>query len=171
MQAIVAVDKNWGIGYRGQLLVRIPADMKYFRQMTLGKVVVMGKETFLSLPGRAPLPERINIVLSEVREMGRKDLIVCTSLDELWQQLRSYPADEVFVIGGANVYAQLLPYCRAAYVTKIDCECPADRFFPDLDQAAGWEMVEEGPAQAHQVLQFRFTRYENKAWLDPEQKQ
>ncbi|NMC27816.1 MAG: dihydrofolate reductase, partial [Syntrophomonadaceae bacterium] len=87
MQAIVAVDKNWGIGYQGQLLVHIPADMRYFKQTTMGKIVVMGKETFLSLPGGEPLTGRVNIVLSEDRQFSDQDITVCANLGELWEEL------------------------------------------------------------------------------------
>lgn len=161
MQAIVAVDKNWGIGYQGQLLAYIPADMRYFKQTTMGKIVVMGKETFLSLPGGEPLAGRINIVLCEDRHFSEKDIIVCVNLGELWVELSHYPRQDIFVIGGANVYAQLLPFCQEALVTKIGAELPADRYFPELDEIPGWEMVEEGPVQFHQELSFRFTKYVN----------
>lgn len=167
MQAIVAVDKNWGIGYQGQLLAHIPADMRYFKQTTMGKIVVMGKETFLSLPGGEPLNGRVNIVLCEDRQFSDKDIIVCVNLGELWEKLRHYPQQEVFVIGGANVYAQILPFCQEALVTKIDAEFAADRYFPELDEMPGWELVEEGPVQVHKEWCFRFTRYVNHNCINP----
>ena len=162
MQAIVAVDNNWGIGYRGQLLAHIPADMRFFKQATMGKIVVMGKETFLSLPGGKPLSGRVNIILCEDRHFSDQDIIVCVNLGELWEELSNHPQQEIFVIGGANVYAQLLPFCQGALVTKINAEFPADRYFPELDEMPEWEMVEEGPAQFYGELGFRFTRYVNR---------
>ena len=120
MKAIVAVDLNWGIGYRGNLLQRIPEDMKFFKQMTLGKVVIMGRETFESLPGKEPLKDRINIVLSKDECFTNEKVTICRSLDELFYELKKYNSDDVFVIGGESIYTQLLPYCSEVYVTKID---------------------------------------------------
>lgn len=167
MLAIVAVDLNWGIGYQGELLMRIPADMKFFKENTRGRVVVMGRETFASLPGGEPLPDRVNIVLCEDRNFSDKDIIVCASLTELWAALQKYPSEEIFVIGGESVYAQLLPYCRDAYVTKIDEDYPADKYFPNLDEAEGWEMVDSGELCHHQNIGFRFTQYHNQRVIAP----
>lgn len=165
MQAIVSVDQNWGIGYRGSLLVRIPEDMRFFKQTTIGQVVVMGRGTFESLPGQKPLPERINLVLST---QNRTDagILLCHSLPELAEILRKYPQKQVFVIGGEVIFKQLLPYCRAVYVTKIRSTCPADRFFPNLDEAKEWVLAEVGPPKNHQGLEYNFTIYRNRQPLD-----
>jgi dihydrofolate reductase len=167
MLAIVAVDLNWGIGYRGELLARIPADMKFFKDNTLGKVVVMGRETFTSLPGGEPLPDRVNIVLCEDRNFSDKDITVCASLAELWGVLKKYSPEEIFVIGGESVYAQLLPYCCDAYVTKIKQDYPADKYFPNLDHAEGWEMVDSGELCHCKNIGFRFTQYHNHQVIAP----
>lgn len=161
MKAIVAVDQNWGIGYKGQLLARIPADMKFFKEKTLGKVVIMGKETFTSLPGQEPLKDRINIVLCEDKQFCDKKIIVCSSLDELFTELIKYPTDEVFVIGGENVYAQLLPYCTEAYVTRIENTYTADKYFRNLDDDECWKLVFTGEAQSHNNIQYSFTTFAN----------
>ena len=161
MKAIVAVDLNWGIGRKGNLLQRIPEDMKFFKQMTLGKVVVMGRETFESLPGKEPLKNRTNIVLSKNQKFTNENLTICRSLDELTQELKKYNFDDVFVIGGESVYTQLLPYCTEAYVTKVNKSHIADKYFCNLDEEQGWEAVSIGDLQIYKDIQFKFTKYLN----------
>ena len=120
MKIIVAADKNWGIGKDNKLLVSIPADMKMFRQETTGKVCVMGRKTLESFPGGLPLKNRINIVLTRNENYKVKDAIIVHSIEELMEELKKYPAEDVYCIGGDTIYKQLLPYCDAAQVTKID---------------------------------------------------
>ncbi|OPZ91571.1 MAG: Dihydrofolate reductase [Firmicutes bacterium ADurb.Bin419] len=161
MKAIVAVDLNWGIGCKGNLLQRIPEDMKSFKQMTLGKVVVMGRETFESLPGKEPLKDRINIVLSKEKKFTNEMLTICRSLEELAQELKKYNSDDVFVIGGESVYTRLLPYCSEAYVTKINKSYIADKYFCNLDEEQTWETVSTGTLQTYKDIQFKFVKYLN----------
>lgn len=161
MKAIVAVDANWGIGYCGDLLVKIAEDMKFFKQTTLGKVIIMGRETFESLPGKEPLKDRINIVLSTKAYSEDERITVCRSLEELSQVLEQYHTDDVFVIGGEKVYAQLLPYCSEAYVTKIENTYKADKYFVNLDKVAVWKPVACSDCKCHNEIRYRFTRYEN----------
>ena len=144
MKAILSADSNWGIGFKGRLLERIPEDMKFFKQTTLGKVVVMGRETFDSLPGRQPLKDRINIVLSRHGQFEDDRLIICRSMTELFLELEKYPAD-IFVIGGESVYMQLLPYCSEVYITKFNKAHEADRHFSNLDLDEDWtpEVIDE----------------------------
>ena len=130
MKIIVAADKNWGIGKDNKLLVSIPADMKMFRQETTGKVCVMGRKTLESFPGGLPLKNRINIVLTRNENYKVKDAIIVHSIEELMEELKKYPAEDVYCIGGDTIYKQLLPYCDAAQVTKIDFAYIADSYFP-----------------------------------------
>ena len=116
MNIIVAVDENWAIGYRGDLLVRIPADHKMFRNETIGKVVVLGRKTMDTFPGGLPLAGRTNIVLTRNPEYQVKDAIVVHSVEELLAELKNYDTKDVYVIGGDSVYSQLLPYCDTAHV-------------------------------------------------------
>ena len=120
MKIIVAADKNWGIGKDNKLLVSIPADMKMFRQETTGKVCVMGRKTLESFPGGLPLKNRTNIVLTRNENYKVKDAIIVHSIEELMEELKKYPAEDVYCIGGDTIYKQLLPYCDVAQVTKID---------------------------------------------------
>lgn len=161
MKAIVAVDLNWGIGYQGKLLERIPEDMKFFKGTTTGKVVVMGRETFESLPGKEPLKDRVNIVLSKNESFTNDQVIICRSLAELFAEIKKYPTDDLFVIGGESVYTQLLPYCSEAFVTKIEKKYTADKYFINLDQAQTWELTSMSGMNSSNDLKYRFLKYLN----------
>ncbi len=159
MKTIVNVDNNWGIGIGNELLNPISPDLKFFKEKTTGNVVVMGRSTFLSFPGQKALPNRVNIVLTTDKSWSAQDVIVCHSLEELFEQLKRYNTDTVFVIGGSSVYDQLLPYCDTAYVTKVDNSKPADKFFPNLDSMSDWELEYEGEEQDFKDIKFKFTTY------------
>ena len=160
MQAILSADKNWGIGNKNRLLVSIPSDMKFFRQKTTGKVVVMGRKTLESFPGGQPLKNRINIVLTGNRDYYVKDAVIVHTEEELSAELKKYKDEDIFVIGGESVYRMLLPLCDTVYVTKIDREFEADTFFPNLDEMEDWGMTEVSEEQTCFDLEFAFTKYE-----------
>ena len=162
MNLIVAVDKNWAIGLHNKLLVSIPADMKFFRETTMGKVVVMGRKTLESFPGGQPLKKRTNIVLTSDKNYKVKDAVVVNSVEALLEELRQYNDEDIYVIGGESIYRQLLPYCDTAYDTRIDMTYQADTFFEDLDESPDWEMVEEGDEQTCFDIEFYFTEYRRK---------
>ena len=162
MKAILSADKNWGIGYNNKLLVSIPSDMQFFRRMTTGKVVIMGRKTLESFPNGLPLKNRTNIVLTGNKGYQVKDAVIVHTYDELKEELKKYNADDVYVIGGGSVYRMLLPQCDTVLVTKIDRAFQADTFFPDLDAMDEWEMTEEGEEQTCFDLEFCFTKYERR---------
>ena len=162
MKAILAADKNWGIGYNNHLLVSIPSDMKFFRQTTTGKVVVMGRKTLESFPNGMPLKNRTNIVLTGNQNYQVKDAVIVHSEDELMEELKKYNTDDIYVIGGESVYRMMLPHCDTVYVTKIDRAFQADTFFPDLDEMDEWVMTEESEEQTCFDLEFCFTKYERR---------
>ena len=162
MNIIVAVDENWAIGYRGDLLVRIPADHKMFRNETIGKVVVLGRKTMDTFPGGLPLAGRTNIVLTRNPEYQVKDAIVVHSVEELLAELKNYDTKDVYVIGGDSVYSQLLPYCDTAHVTKIDRSYEADTYFPNLDASGEWEITAESDEQSYFDTTYQFLKYERK---------
>jgi len=141
MNAIVAVDNQWGIGKNNDLLFHLPADMKYFRQKTLNKVVAMGSNTLLSFPNSKPLKNRTNVVLFPGGEQ-RDDCIILQSLQEMKEHLAQYNSEDVFVIGGAMFYSTMLDYCDTVYVTKVDACGDAQVFFPNLDEREGWRLTE-----------------------------
>ena len=149
MNIIVAVDKNWAIGKDNKLLVSIPADMKMFRQETTGKVVVMGRKTLESFPNGLPLKNRTNIVLTGNKDYNVKDAIIVHTVEELLEEIKKYPSEEVYCIGGDSVYKQLLPYCDTAHVTKIDFAYEADSYFPYLDEMLEWKVTAESDEQTY----------------------
>lgn len=160
MNLIVAVDKNWAIGCRNKLLVSIPADMKFFRETTMGKVVVMGRKTLESFPGGQPLKNRTNIVITRDKNYKVKDAIVVTSVEEALEELKKYDEKEIYIIGGESVYRQFLPYCKTAYITKVDHAYEADTYFPNLDEMQDWKMTGISDEQTYFDLEYIFTRYE-----------
>ncbi len=162
MNIIVAVDKNWGIGNRGELLVSIPKDQKMFRQETTGKVVVLGRKTLDTFPQKQPLPNRTNIILTHDKNYQVKGAIVVHSVEELLSELKKYPSKDIYIIGGESIYQQMLPYCDTAHVTQIDHEYQADAFFPNLDEDPAWEMTAEGEEETYFDLEYRFVRYNRK---------
>lgn len=160
MNLIVAVDKNWAIGLKNKLLVSIPADMKFFRETTMGKVVVMGRKTLESFPNGQPLKKRTNIVLTRDKNYQVKDAVVVHTLDELLEELKQYAEEDIYVIGGESIYRLLLPYCKVAHVTKIDHAYEADSYFPNLDEMDDWEVTGISDEQTYFNLEYEFVRYE-----------
>lgn len=159
MKIIVAADKNWAIGNKGELLVSIPNDHKMFRQETTGKVVVLGRKTLATFPEGRPLKNRTNIILSHNASFTVKDAVVVHSVDELLECVKEYSTDDVYIIGGASIYEQMLPYCDTAIVTKIDTSYEADAFFPDLDKSPEWKIVSESEEQTYFDLEYNFVTY------------
>ena len=162
MNLIVAVDINWAIGNKNQLLVRIPNDHKHFREETTGKVVVLGRKTLETFPQGLPLKNRTNIILSKDRNYQVKDAIVVHSIEELLEELKKYADEDIYIIGGDSVYKQMLPYCDVAHVTKIDHEYEADAYFPNLDKDEEWEIVADSEEQTYFDIAYQFLKYVRK---------
>jgi len=159
MNAIVVVDKNWGIGCNNGLLFNLPADMAFFRKTTLNKVIVMGSNTLKSFPNGAPLKNRVNIVLYPEGER-RSDCVIVRSLDELFSELKKYPTEDIYIVGGAMFYKTMLPHCKKVYVTKVDADGNAQVFFENLDKAKGWKLSEESEKIIDNGYAIRFCVYE-----------
>lgn len=137
MKMIVAVDSQWAIGYKGKLLDHIPEDLKKFKEITSGKTVIMGRKTLESLPGGKPLPNRVNVVLTRDKNYSKKGVIVVNDIKTI---LDEYSNDDCYIVGGSELYSQLLNHCNTVYVTKIYYKYKnVDRFFPNLDNAIRWE--------------------------------
>jgi len=160
MNFIVAVSKDYAIGKDNNLLFNLPSDLKYFKQMTSGKVVVMGQNTYLSLPKR-PLPNRINIVLSNDYNFDDDNIIIVRSIDELFNKIALYPEDDVMICGGASVYNLMMDYCKTAYITMIDASVPADTFIHNLDKMNNWQLIKESEIMQENGLSFTFREYHN----------
>ncbi len=159
MKAILHADKEWGIGKNNDLMFSIPLDMKFFRETTINKVVVMGNNTLKSFPNGNPLKNRVNIVLS--RTASRDDCIIVRSFDELFAELKKYDSDSVYVIGGASIYKALLPYCSEVLVTKVDATGGADSFFENLDENSDWKLIYESDPMETNGYTIKFTTYKN----------
>lgn len=161
MNIIAAASRTWGIGKNNGLLFRIREDMRYFKEKTTGNVVVMGRKTLDSFPNGAPLPDRINIVITRNRGFSREGVTAVNSLDGLFEELEQYKDREVFVIGGGEIYNMLLPYCVKAYITRIDEDREADVFIHDFDADPSWKKTAAGEKQKSRTgLGYSFDLYE-----------
>ena len=158
ISAIVAVDNHWGIGYNGDLLEHIPGDLKYFKEVTTGHVVVMGRKTWDSLP-KKPLPDRTNIIISNQGNLLLENGAIRLKLEDLLLGIADFEED-IFVIGGGTIYKELLSFCDRIYVTKIyqDHE-NVDTFFPNLDESADWVGAPVGELLTHKELTYQFWVY------------
>ena len=161
MNAIVVVDKVWGIGKNNDLLFKLTKDMAFFKEKTMGKVMVMGGNTLLSLPGQKPLKGRTNIVISDV--FKRDDVIMAETLPELLDILVNYNTEDLFVMGGAMLYRTLLPYCDTVYATKVDADGGAQVFYENLDKLDNWKCVYESEPEKDGEYTIRFTTYKNSS--------
>lgn len=158
MNAIVAVDENWGIGRGGDQLCYISADLKHFKALTTAHPVILGRKTLATFPGGRPLPGRRNLILS-------RDPAFTIVGAEVYHDLESLLAAasvDSFVIGGGSVYRALLPYCETVYVTKIMSTFEADTFFPDLDADPAWQVAEREEPLEENGLQFQYLTYRRK---------
>ncbi len=160
MDAIVAADRNWAIGNKGQLLTHLPGDLRYFREMTMGRVIVVGRKTLESFPGGKPLPGRTHLLLSAGMKEAPEGCILCRTPDEVREKAAAYGEGEVFVCGGESVYRIFLEDCRAVWVTRMEAEFAADRWFEDLDLRADFALAWESEPHTENGITYRFTRYE-----------
>lgn len=159
MNLIAAVDRNWAIGNKGQLLVSIPADHKLFRQETLGKVIVYGRKTLETFPLGQPLDRRTNLILSRNPDLNVRGARMVRSIPDLLEILSDYPDEDIYIIGGESIYRQMLPYCDTAHITKVDYAYEADAYFPDLDKDPDWRITADSDEQTYFDLAYSFIRY------------
>lgn len=158
MNIIVNVDNKWGIGKNNNLLFHIKQDLQFFKENTLGKVVVMGYNTLLSLPNSKPLKNRTNIVLCADGIEGEGYIMVDT-VDKLLNELKKYNSEDIYIIGGASVYKLMLPYCDRCIVTKVDKDGEAEVFFPNLDEMEEWKIKGESEKYIENDLTFKYVEY------------
>jgi len=157
MKAIVAVDTEWGIGNQGELLVSLPEDQKdTFRRLTYGNTIIYGRKTMSTFPAQKLLPGRTNIILSRNPAFVKDGAIILHSDEEVLEYCRNHPEEEQFLIGGAEVFQGLLPYCSEAIVSRIDHAFHADAYFPNLEEDLGWKEVSRSEV-IHSVKGFDFT--------------
>lgn len=164
MNIILAADRNWAIGKDNDLLIHLPGDLKYFKKMTTGKTVIMGRKTLESLPGGKPLPNRRNIILTRSDDFQVSGAEVLNSVEDVLHLIKSgdLKSDEAFVIGGADIYKQMMPYCDKFYITKIEAELPADRYFVDLDEVNDLKITWTGPIEEYKGTKYQHVLYERR---------
>lgn len=160
MKLILAADANWAIGKDGGLLCHLPGDLKFFKEKTTGKTVVMGRPTLESLPGGKPLPKRENIVLTTREDFQRDGVTVAHSEAELDALLADRDTDEVMIMGGGKVYRDFLHKCDTCYITKIyESFDGADTHFVDLDAMPEFEVVWQSDMQEENGIRYQFFEY------------
>lgn len=160
MEMIFAVDENFAIGYKGDMLVHLRTDLRRFQKITDGHILVMGRKTFESLPGQRPLKNRTNLVITRDPSYHREGIEVLHSLEELDERLEGVD-ERVFLIGGANLVRQLIHKCDVAWITYIQKSFEhVDTVLPNLDESDEWEMVEESEPHEEKGLTFTYRKYE-----------
>ena len=166
MNMIVAADKNWGIGKDGQLLTHLSGDLKYFKERTIGKAVVMGRKTLESLPGGKPLPGRTNIVLTANPDYRKEGCVIVHSMDELRKKCLEFPDDDVMIIGGATLYNELMEECESLFITKIYEEFEADAFIKNADELPGYKVAWQSEMHEEHGIRYQFFEYKREAeWV------
>lgn len=160
MQAIAAVDRKWGIGNQGKLLVHIPEDQRRFRTITQNKILIYGRKTLATFPRSQPLQGRRNIILSSQSDFLVPGAEVVHSKEELLSLVEGEEKDSLMVIGGAMVYRELLPQIDRVFITRIDYQYEADAYFPNLDEDLDWHIREEGEEKTYFDLPYTFVEYE-----------
>ena len=163
ISAIVAVDEDWGIGFNGELLEKIPEDMKYFKELTTGNTVVMGRKTWDSLPIK-PLPNRGNFIISRETPLLMENKAIRMNLDMIKDTMEANKDENYFIIGGGQIYKELLPLCDRVYVTKIFKEHEnVDTYFPNLDEVDmlnTWKPVYMGKTKVYKDIMYQFWTYD-----------
>lgn len=166
MNLIVAVDEKWGIGRKGELLANIPGDLKYFKEKTIGRVVIMGRKTLESMPNKRGLAKRKNYVLSRNSEFFAERCETVHTEEELSEKLKGTDPDDIFVIGGDSIYRKFYKKCSKCYVTKMYADLKADRFMVNLDEDPDFDLVKESEMHVENGINYRFLVYENRKAME-----
>lgn len=158
ISAIAVTNKNRAIGFKNKLLWNLPPDLEHFKKITSGHTIIMGGNTYLSL-GR-PLPKRVNIVITRNKDFIAPGCIIVSSPEEALERAKAEEEKtendrkEIFVIGGASIYSQLLPQTEKLYLTIVDDESiEADTFFPDYSE---FKITNESEPQEYNGLKYKF---------------
>ena len=162
MNLIASAARNWAIGYENKLLVRIPEDMRRFREMTMGKVVVMGRKTLESLPGKKPLSGRINVVCSKTWKGEVPGIFFVSGKEKAMEFLKQFPREDIYIMGGAQIYRLFLPECSTAYITRLEQNFTGDAFLPDLEKEKDWKLEKEGMKRSYSGLEYTYQMFVRK---------
>ena len=161
--SILSADKKWGIGKRNGLLFSLPLDMKFFRETTSGHVVAMGENTLLSFPNSKPLKNRTHIVLSQDVSHNYEGVINVHTFNDFLAKIKEFSLKEdVYIIGGASIYNQMVPYVDEVLLTKVDEDGGAEVFFHNLDEDDNFEVIKESEKVIDNGHPIRFLTYKNK---------
>ncbi len=163
MNLIVAADENWGIGKDGGLLTHLSGDLKYFKEKTKGKVVVMGRATLESLPKGRPLPERTNIVLTRDTSFEKEGCVIVNNMEQLLAECAKYDSEDVMIIGGEQIYMQLIRQCERLFITKIFASFDADKHLMNVDRMRSFELVWESDIKEENGISYQFLEYRKRA--------
>lgn len=162
ISAIVAVDNNWGIGFNGDLLEHIPEDLEYFKQLTTGNIIIMGRKTWESLP-KKPLPKRRNLVITNNTDnYNNTNEVNFFTLSQIKVSLQKDKDKNLnfFVIGGGQIYKELLPICDRVYVTKIFKDhANVDTYFPNIELMDNWNCIEQSEIKQYNDISYQFKTY------------
>lgn len=161
MNIIVTVNKSWGIGKDNNLLFNFNQSKNFLKEMTTDKIVVMGRNTFENIYNKKPFKRRINICLTNNESYVNDNITVINSLDDLFEKLSFFESDNIFVVGGEETYKTLLPYCKVAYVTKVEENTKADAFFENLDKNKSWKLAKTSDPYYEQSTIFYTCKYVN----------
>ena len=156
MDAIVAVNDDWGIGAEGTQSIVLKADREFFKAMTKGGAIIVGRRTLEDFPGGKPLKERTNIVVTR-RDIEIEGAIVVHSTEEAIELASKY--ESCMVVGGASIFMQFFPDLDRVYVTKINAHAESTAFFPNLDRNPAFECEYEGEEQEENGITFKFVTY------------
>ena len=148
MKIIVAVDKNWAIGKNGDLLLRIDEDLKRFREITIGNVIILGRKTLETFPNKKPLVDRINIIVTRNSVYKNEKAVVCKSIEEAVEESKKYVDKDTFVVGGGQIYNQMIDMC--------------DTFIMNFDETEEWYISEMSDIFYQQNIPFRYVTYKRK---------
>ena len=159
MDLVVAVYDDWGIGANGTQPVALSADRKFFREITRGALVIVGRRTVADFPGGKPLPGRVNVMLTRTAQ-EQPGFTVVTSPQAACELAKQ--AEKAMVIGGGSVYRQMLPMCDRAYVTKVHARPTSDTFFPNLDEDDRWVLSEVMQAGVEDGIAYEMCLYTRK---------
>lgn len=160
--SILNCDKNFGIGKKNGLLFSLPKDMKFFRETTLNHVVAMGENTLLSFPNSKPLKNRTHIVLSKDPTHNYEGVINVHTFEDFINKIHEFEKNElVFIIGGASIYNQTLPYVDEVYLTKVNADGGAEVFFNNLDSNKDFELYKQDEKIIDNELETQINYYRN----------
>jgi len=158
LSIIAAVAQNGAIGKDGGLPWRLPGDLQYFKEKTMGQTLIMGRKTFESLPKL--LPGRGHVVITS-RPGAMETVPGIVAVASLQEALQKAPSQGAFVIGGGRVYREALPLCHCLYITQVQAPFPADTFFPPIDKAM-FQQTWQSDLQEENGVLYRFTVWQKR---------